>query len=260
VKSADGVEIRYDVRGAGSPAVVFVHCWTCNRRFWDDVAARLSSRYRVMALDLAGHGESGRNRARWTMEAYGADVAAVVEALGLDRVVLVGHSMGGSVMLEAAPLLSKRVLGLVPVDTLQSVEYRLPPEQLRSIVEGFRADYQAAAESFMRERLFVPSTTGAVKDRVIGAARSAAPDIAIASLEAVLTYDAAAAFDRTRIPIHAINTDLFPTDLEANRRHAPQFQVTVMKGVGHYPMLEDAERFGTLLEETLRTLGGQVLK
>ncbi len=62
VPSADGVPIRYEVAGQGSPAVVFVHCWTCDRHFWDHAAARLARDHRVVTLDLAGHGDSGRER------------------------------------------------------------------------------------------------------------------------------------------------------------------------------------------------------
>ena len=51
----------------------------------------------MVAVDLGGHGESGMGREHWTMEAFGDDVAAVVRGLGLERVILVGHSMGGYV-------------------------------------------------------------------------------------------------------------------------------------------------------------------
>ena len=55
-----------------------------------------------------------------------------------------------------------------------------------------------------------------------------------------------------KVPIVAVNGDRFPTNFAANRRHAPQFDAVIMKGVGHYPMLEDPARFGTLLDEALR--------
>src|SRR4029450_134409 len=101
-RSKDGVPIHYHVRGEGDPALVLVHCWACDLHLWDGPAATLASRYQVVTLDLAGQGESGHSRGEWTMVAFGEDVCAVVEALDLRRAVLVGHSLGGPVVLEAA--------------------------------------------------------------------------------------------------------------------------------------------------------------
>jgi sigma-B regulation protein RsbQ len=87
-KAADGVEIRYEAAGSGEPALVFVHGWSCNRSYWRAQMDHFAAYHRVVAVDLGGHGESGLGRKDWTMAAFGGDVRAVVEALGLKRVVL----------------------------------------------------------------------------------------------------------------------------------------------------------------------------
>ena len=84
VKAPDGVEIRYEAAGNGEPAIVFVHCWSCDRTYWSEQAAYFARSQRIVAIDLAGHGESGLGRQRYTIEAFGADVKAVVDALGLE--------------------------------------------------------------------------------------------------------------------------------------------------------------------------------
>src|SRR6185369_17486212 len=81
-RSADGVAIRYHVEGTGEPTVVLVHGWALDRHVWDGQAPQLAKRQRVVTLDLAGHGESGRERSDWTMAAFGQDVKAVVDAVG----------------------------------------------------------------------------------------------------------------------------------------------------------------------------------
>src|SRR5258706_8873547 len=257
VPSADGVPIRYEARGQGSPAVVLVHCWMCDRHLWDHAAPRLARDHRVVTLDLAGHGESGRGREAWTIEAFGEDVRAVVEALRLDRVVLVGHSMGGPVILEAARRLPGRVVGLVPVDTLQNVEDKTPPDQIAAFLAPFRADYKASAEGFIRKYMFVPGSAPALIDRIVDKAKEGPAAIAVACLEAAFGYDAAPAFEAMAGPIRAINAHRLPTEREANRRHAPQFDVVLMKGVGHYPMLEDPDRFDLLLAGEVRDIVAQ---
>jgi len=112
-RAPDGVTISYEVRGVRDPALVLVHGWANTRAIWGVHPETLSRRHRVVALDLAGHGASGADRSEWTMEAFGEDVVAVVDELGLESTVLVGFSMGGAVVLEAAERLGDRVLGVV---------------------------------------------------------------------------------------------------------------------------------------------------
>src|SRR5688500_10631395 len=100
VNSSDGTPIAYQITGAGAPALVFVHGWSCDRGYWAGQIEPLSRQFTVVAIDLAGHGESGLGRKNFSMESFGDDVAAVVNRLGLQRVVLIGHSMGGDVVPE----------------------------------------------------------------------------------------------------------------------------------------------------------------
>src|SRR5262249_7740442 len=119
--SADGVTIHYDVQGQGATALVFVHGWCCDRRYWDRQTAHFAPDYTVVWLDLAGHGTSGHDRTTWTIPAFGADIVAVVEQLGLAQVVLIGHSAGGLVVIEAARRLPTTVIGVVGVDTWRNI-------------------------------------------------------------------------------------------------------------------------------------------
>src|SRR5262245_7744994 len=107
--SVDGVPIHYDVQGDGLPALVFIHGWSCDRSYWRKQMKYFAPRYTVVAIDLGGHGDSGLNRETWTTPAFGEDVVAVVETLGLTQVVLIGHSMGGAVSVEAAQRIPARV-------------------------------------------------------------------------------------------------------------------------------------------------------
>jgi pimeloyl-ACP methyl ester carboxylesterase len=72
-------------------------------------------------------------------------------------------------------------------------------------------------------------------------------------LKAVTFYDPLPALAEIRVPIRAINSDHFPTNVEANRRHIPHFDVALMKGAGHYLMLDDPARFNALLADALRS-------
>jgi len=254
-RSADSVPIRFQVSGKGEPTVVLVHGWALDRRLWDGQVPRLKARHRVVTLDLAGHGESGRERASWTMAAFGEDVKAVVEAVGAKQVVLVGHSMGGPVVLEAARRMPERVKGIVLVDTLLDVEQRTPPDQIEAMARQLQADYKTTVTQMTNEYLFAPATPAAVRERVLDHATAMPPEISIGLLREVWGYDPRPALRDIRAPIRAVNADKFPTNLAVNRRHMPGYEAIIVAGTGHYPMLEDPARFGAALDQAL----GQVL-
>ena len=150
----DGAEVALTVQGSGPP-LVFIHGWACNRNHWREQIPVFAADHTVVALDLPGHGESTGTRATWTVAQYGDDVAAVVRKLGLDHVVLVGHSMGGPVALEAARRLGSTVAGIVVVDTLQNVEMRMEGKQIDAVREAYRKDW-AATCAMAVPRMFVP--------------------------------------------------------------------------------------------------------
>ena len=86
---------------------------------------------------------------------------------------------------------------------------------------------------------------------MLGQALALPPDISIALLREVWAYDPLPALREIKVPVRAVNADKFPTNFEANRRRAPRFDAVIMKGVGHYLMLEDPKRFGDHLEQAL---------
>jgi len=254
VNASDGVPIHYSVQGKGDPALVFIHCWACNRHFWDNQVAEFSKTYRVVTIDLPGHGESGQGRKSYSVESYGDDVKTVVTKLNLKRVVLVGSSMGGPIALEATRRMPDRVVAIVPVDTLQNVEQKVPQEQLDAVFQQMQADFKTATTNLLNQFFFSPTTPAAVKERIINETIAQKPEVVLPILKAVFSYDAAPGLREVKVPIRAINADRVPTDVTANRKYAPQFDVVIIKGTGHYPMLEDPARFNQMLAEILRNL------
>lgn len=122
--SADGVPIAFEVAGRGNPPLVFVHGWSCDRRYWQAQLTVFSRQFETVAIDLAGHGASGLGRRQWTIDSFGADVASVVQELDLPKAILIGHSMGGDVITEAARRLPGRIAGLIWVDTYKKLQRR----------------------------------------------------------------------------------------------------------------------------------------
>src|SRR5689334_14883548 len=94
--------IHYATKGNGRPPIVFVHGFACAHSDWDRQVAHLSSKHQTVAVDLRGHGASAGTDQDCSIERHGADVAEVMGALRLPPSVLVGHSMGCRVVIEAA--------------------------------------------------------------------------------------------------------------------------------------------------------------
>jgi pimeloyl-ACP methyl ester carboxylesterase len=254
LRLADGVEMSYVARGAGEPALVFVHCGNCRKEIWRETLDAFAGAHRVVAMDLPGHGRSGAGREAFTIPALGADVAALVEHLELRRVILVGNSLGGPVALEAARRLGReRVLGVVAVDTLHDVEWEWPEEIWRRTLDSYRADFPRACGEFMLA-LVPDSAPGAVRERVDAETCGNDPRAAIALFETLRAYDQAAALRAAGVPVWAINSDAFPSAPETNRKYALSFELVLMKGVGHYPQVERPEEFQRHLRQVVESL------
>jgi len=250
VASADGVMIHYEVSGDGEPTLVFVHGWSCDRSYWKNQVDEFDDTYRVISVDLGGHGTSGLGREDWTLDAFGTDVVSVVNKINPDKVILIGHSMGGGVIIHAAHQLSGRVVGLIGVDTYQEFSSGAPPELIASIMAPFRADFAAGMDDFVRA-MFPKSADSTLVNRIAADMSAAPPEIAINAVENYFNDNTVEMLKRVRVPIRAINSDLWPTDLENNQKISASFEMKLMPGVGHFVMLEDPVTFNRLLHETL---------
>jgi len=250
VASTDGLMIHYEVHGSGKRALVFVHCWSCDRNYWDSQVKEFEKYYPVIMIDLAGHGESGLGRRVWSMAAYGADVATVVKRLRLTDVILVGHSMGGAVCLEAARLLPGSVTAIVGVDTYQDLTRTMDPQQAEQMLAPFRADFAATTENFVRS-LFPAEADTTLVNRVAKDMASEPVEVGLGSFEQLFSYNSSEALKEVRVPVRTINADRFPTNVEGNKALAASFEVKYMPGHGHFLHMEDPAGFNALLHETL---------
>lgn len=253
VASTDGVNIAYAMEGEGDVAVVLIHGWSCDRTYWREQIEPLVESYRVVTIDLAGHGDSGRDRSEWTLPAFGEDVSSVVEHLGLQRTVLVGHSMGAPVALEAARRLGDGVLGVIAVDALHDVTAKTDPDQFRSIIESYETDFGGTCDQFVRS-MFLDTADPALVETTSHSMCSASPVIATALMRQFGVYDQAAVLSGVGAPVRAINSGQYPTNLEGNRSVSPDFQVDIIEGVGHFPMLVVPEELNRRLLAALAEL------
>lgn len=251
IASFDGVEIECEVHGTGSPALVFVHGWTCNRRHWDRQIDAFSGRHQVVLVDLGGHGASGTGRTAWTMQAFGRDVLAVVEHLDLEAVILVGHSMGGPVIVEAATLMPDRVVGLVGVDTLRSFVNNATPDEIEAGMPAPDA-FQDELRTWL-SGVFPEGSDPDLRQRIWDDMSAVPLDFAIDVLRELRSHrNQGEMLLELNKPAISISRGDASTSNEAAQRHG--VEVVAQPGVGHWGMLEDPEGFNALLDKAIRQM------
>jgi len=254
--SADGSEVHYEVAGTGDTALVFVHGWLGNTRWWDAQRDALVATYRIVQLDLVGHGRSSHTRPVWSAQTYAQDIVAVVAAIAAPRVVLVGHSMAGAYVVAAAAHVDPaRLAAIVLVDTLKNLDAPRSQEQIDGMLALYRADYRRAVETVLPTFLFAPTSPPDVVARVSNEFLSVTGDVAVQLIDPLYRYDPRVDASAIRVPVRGIDTDLHPNDAVANRRYFADYAIATIAGYGHYPMLECPDAFTAQLRVTLDELG-----
>ncbi len=249
--SKDGTQIAYEAHGDGPLTLILIHGWACDRTYWDAQIEPLSADFRVITLDLAGHGESGDSRDDWSMAAFGEDVAAVAAALDATDVVLVGHSMGGPVMLEAAQRMGNRVRALVGVDTLKDPDAAITADQADELWAAFEANFSASVEGYVRSAFFLPTSDPSIVERISKDMAAAPAANAVSAGKGLSVYDRRRALHALQhLPLTLINAPVPPT-LSANYTSVHEnMTLIVMDQAGHFPMQEVPELFNRILKNT----------
>ena len=252
VDSSDGVHIEYHVYGKGAPVLVLVHGWSSDSNYWNAQVRELKAQYTVVTVDLAGHGASGRNRTDWTMERFADDVVAAVQALHDPKVILIGHSMGGPVVIEAARKLQEQTIAVIGVDTLKSLG---SPRQASSAQLAAMEKNFIGATRDMVDKMFTAHADPVLKRRIMDDMSMGPPEVGIAAIRAMATMDVAAAVQAVSVPIVLINSDLGgATDTARLKKVAPNIRVVTLKGLGHFLMMEDPKTFNATLQSELKRL------
>ena len=248
----DNIKIAYNLTGKGDITLLFVHGSFINMNYWSAQIDYFKQQYKVLAIDLPGHGMSGKNRTTWTIEAYGNDVCTVIKELHLKNVILIGHSMGGDVILEVATKCPDSVIGFVGVDNFKNAGTAMSTEiqnQIDQIMIMLKSDFANTSENFARQALLSPSTDITTVDRVVSDYRNMDKNIGFDLISSAFTY-----YERERelmtqlkFKMYLINVDNIPTNEELLKKYATSgYDILPIKGTCHFPMIEKPDEFNRL--------------
>lgn len=248
VTSIDGSSINYGVSGEGEITIVFVHCWTCNHEFWSPQIEYFSNKYKVVWLDLAGHGLSASNRQAYTMQAFGEDVAAVVNKIDEKNIVLVGHSMGGPVAIEAAKILGNKVIGVVGVDTFYTpFKYPKSEADIAGFVKPFENDFKGTSEQMVRS-MFTTKAAPELITSIVKQMSVVNPEMGVSAMYEIFRWNA------KNFP-SALN--MYPKKLRningapTGKEKALHKSVTLILDVGHFVAQVKPDEFNKVLDQII---------
>jgi len=239
----DGSKLHYYDIGDKSKknAMVFIHGWTGNVELWN-ASYSAFPKYRVIVVDLIGHGKSDQPQTEYTMELFARGVDAVLKKAGVSKAILIGHSMGMPVARQFYRAHPERVLGIVNVDG--SIRMFAERQQLEAFIASFRSDYQKTRDAFI-DGMLTAMKDEKLKD-AIRTANRATPDHVGISAFSQFAKDELWKTDPIKVPVLAILAQgpFWPPDTETfHRLIAPDLEFHMWTDVTHFLMLERPKEF-----------------
>lgn len=257
INTADA-NIYYIEKGDGDTTLLFLHGWGINSGYWNNQINYFSNKYKTVAIDLPGFGKSTSTRKDYTVEKYSGDVIDIINKLDLKNVVLIGHSMSGDIILEAALKNNKQIAGVVGIDNFKFVGVEMSPDQLiemNSFIDSLKKDYKNFAPEYASKYLFSPSIDSAVRARVKNDYRNSNPDVAVSSIKNVFDYDEMKKLPRLNYKLYLINSDGMATNIAGLKKYCKSsFEVLDIHGTGHFPMIEKPDEFNRLLQTAVNKI------
>ena len=260
VKNGD-VSIAYDLKGSGDTMIVFVHGWAINKEYWRSQEDLFSKRFTTVALDLGGHGQSGKNRDSWTVYDYANDVIAVINALKASKVILVGHSMSGDVIAAVADSIPSKIVGLIGIDNFKDINTTRSKEEqdgIAGFLQILHSRYDSVITSYCYSGLFPPKyPDSALMKNLVKDVLQTDSVVSIKTIEAMIQSSLTEGdrLSKVSLPVHVITSDYAPVNKPVMEKYCKAgFKEKVIRGTGHYPMIEKPEEFNQLLTETFNEI------
>jgi 3-oxoadipate enol-lactonase len=258
---SEDTTIFFETHGKG-PDVVLLHPFPANHKFWLPLLDALTSRFRVMLPDLRGHGQSDPGVEVATMDLHARDVLRVCKAVGIERAVFAGCSIGGYVNFELWRQARERVKGFVFLDTKAPADSEAArADRLRAADDVLARGPEPFIESMVPKLL--GSTTRTNRPDVVAQARAMMMESSAAGIAAVQRgmaerVDSMGTLATISVPTLVVfgEEDIVPvSEGEAIRRGVRGAEMRVVEKAGHYAAFERPEEVGRILREWVERVG-----
>jgi 3-oxoadipate enol-lactonase len=258
----DGACIDVSVDGNGDDAIVLLAGFALSKSMWDEQTAALCATHRVVRPDLRGMGKSSAPNGPYLMEALAADVASVLDACGIERATIAGHSLGGYVSLAFARMFTERVARLalvcsrIDADTPEAAQRRY---DLSNRIEE-TGSIQPVVDAYLYELLAPESVTQnpelveRLREMLSRTQPAGAAEMLRGMAQRVAADDIAGDLD---MPVVVIGGSLDALIPAAKTREAaaafPRGRLVICEGSGHMSMLEKPGCVTAALRDLLKS-------
>ena len=246
----DGANVHWTSQGSGPQTVILVHGWTCDESSWQGQVPVLAKAFRVITLDLPGHGKSGMPKA-FTMEMFSRAIEAVRAEARVEKAVLAGHSMGTPVIRKYALMYPDRVAGLVLVDGLVQLGSPGGGAPARPALPSING----AARAGIVRSMFGPLTTPALQEHILK--MMLAPSDAAAAGAFAATWDPSQWSDqKLTIPVLAVyaGTRAVATEAAVTTLY-PNAEYLTIPETAHFLMMEKPAEFNRMISAFVDRVG-----
>ena len=246
--------LSYFDTGKNKTTLLFIHGSFINKDYWKNQISFFSKKYRVIAIDLAGHGNSTHNTKDWSVQKFGNDITQIIHKLSLKKVIIVGHSVGADIMLETANQKNNAIIGIIGIDYFKNVGVGLPKNVIEQVVSSLKTDFTGTNEQYVKQALINKNTKSEISDKILRDFKTMDKNIGIAMNENFLTYTNRETELLKKLPLKLflINVNYVPTNAD-NLKEATNnnFELRILNGNCHYPMIEIPETFNSELDKVI---------
>lgn len=250
----DGVDLFYEEAAGAEPPILLVHGWCCDHTYFAPQFERYASRgHRVVAVDLRGHGQSDKPDGSYSIEVFTDDVAWICERIGLEKPVVIGHSMGGIVAFDLAVRYTTLSSAVVMLDAAIVL-----PSASRDAIPGLMErlsgpDYREVLRHYASGALFIPTDDPDRKEHILSSMALAPQRVMVSAMQGLHDYDPDSAAGVLEAPGLYVAADEAQPRSDMSRFHEmfPDILYGKTVGSGHFCQLEVPEQIGAMIDRFL---------
>lgn len=245
-----GCRIAFEESGSGTPPLVLVHGWCCNRTFVEPQRRHIAARHRVITLDLPGHGDSDKPQRTYSIPSFVADVAWACEQLRLHRPVIIGHSMGAAIALELAAR-ADLIAAAVTLDPAVAPSAAVQQAWAELISRLHTPDYREAARQAIERSYFIATDDQGRRAEIVEAMLTTPQHVMASAMEGIAAWDSIRAATSVRVPLLDISSSVPRANVARFRELCPDLVYGQVVGAGHFVQLEVPEQVNAMIERFL---------
>ena len=255
----NGYKIHYTIEGKGRQTLLFVHGWCCDISAWRFQKPAFTGDYRVIAVDLIGHGKSDKPKIAYTQQLFADALKAVVDDAGIDKVFLIGHSMGYPVSELFTRSYPDRVSGIcivdgaylrIPEDPQEKAKYE---KELQAFSDLFKGEGRKSFLQTFLDSLFIPQSPPELKEEIKNLMLGAPDYVADSAMDEMLKFRnwEEHSLSAPALAVYAVSDDMPPDNEAYLRKWFPDLEYHLWDDAGHFLMMERPERFNKVLNRFL---------